>query len=415
MPLWWFEWYSFAGQQEHKVIKQILEHWIHKIFSGITLGILDHTEIGVNIHKWIKQVRKGFSVYPDGDSHEWKPLLKSYEIGQQIQSIALQIRTILMSNWFWLQESWKKSKGQIYVPDVVKNIEQIVAYRAFIFWVLTLLETNGFDTESHKNKLTDVPDNIGNIIFDILKDPALSTLLVVLKSYGLIDLSQNQINEFEVEEEVKVLNIDRDNVIERLELEWAVQVFEWEVEDVYYDYPAWTTSSLEVTWWIKSTFRIRKRIEKGGDVRYFYTIKRKLTPEEESKLIKSWVLEERFVHTRRCYEKELEIKDFSLFQKILESFGLVEVRRKKKERVSNAVDWIKFDFDKYKGYNDMVEIEANSNALIPVRLKKLNLLNHERLVWWSRAFFDTEAAKEQPLTPKEKWNAWKRNKNPWNK
>jgi hypothetical protein len=54
-------------------------------------------------------------------------------------------------------------------------------------------------------------------MFDILKDKALSALLVVLKSYGLIDLSQNQINEYEVEEEVKVLNVDKEETIQKLE------------------------------------------------------------------------------------------------------------------------------------------------------------------------------------------------------
>lgn len=412
MPLGWFEWFSFGGHKEHKVIKKILEHWIHEVFSGITLGILDDTERGENIHKWIKQVRRGFNVYPDGEAHEWKPLLKSYEIGQQIQNISLQIREILMSNWFWVQESWKKTKGQI-VPDVVKDIEQIVAYRAFIFWVLTLLETNGFDTESHKKKLTDVPDNIGNIIFDILRDPALSTLLVVLKSYGMIDLSENQINEYEVEEEVKILNINRIALLSKLTELWIEKVFEWVVEDVYYDYPE-GQESLERVGWIKSTFRIRKRIEEWKTPKYFYTIKRKLTAEEEKAFIASWILQERFIDTRRCFEKELEIKDFALFQKVIESFGLVEARSKRKERISYATHGIKFDFDSYDWYNDMLEIEANDNMLIPYWLKNLWLLEHKRLVGGTRTFWERDDTK-QKLTPKEKWNAWKRNKSSWNK
>lgn len=413
MPLSWFEWFSFAGQKEHKVIKDILEHGIHEVFSGITLGILDDTMRGENIHTWIKQIRKGFSVYQEGGVHEWDCLLKSYEIGQEIQNIALQIRDILMSNWFWVQETWKKAKWQMYVPEVVKDIEQIVAYRAFIFWVLTLLEMNGFDTESHKKKLMDVPDNIGNIIYDILKDPALSTLLVVLKSYGLIDISENQINEYEVEEEVKVLNINRIALLNKLTELWIEKVFEWVVEDVYYDYPE-GQESLERVGGIKSTFRIRKRIEDWKNSKYFYTIKRKLTAEEESEFIESWVLQEKIVDTRRCFEKELEIKDFDLFQKVIESFGLVEVRNKRKERVSFATHGIKFDFDSYAWYHDMLEIEANDNLLIPYWLRSLWLLEHKRLVGGTRSFMERDDTKIN-LALKEKWNAWKRNKNPGNK
>lgn len=414
MPLGWFEWFSFEGQKENEVIKSLLKDWINNVFSGITFWILDYTYEFAPIKAGLVWMGKHFSVYPESHNN-WKTLLKSYEVTSQIQKVVQIVWDLLSSNWF-NDNKGKKGKNIVKNSKSIKTvIEQEIAYRAYIFWVLALLQNNWFDTEAHKKKLEVVPDKVGKIIYDILKDPALSTLLVVLKSYWLIDISQNQINEYEVEEEVKILNIDSHNIMERLEWEWAEKVFEWEVEDVYYDYPEWTTSTLEVIWWIKSTFRIRRKTSLFDESRYFYTIKRKLTPDEEDTLKKSKVLEEALVNTRRCYEKELEIKDFSLFQKIIVNFWLVEVRRKKKDRISYSVDWIKFDFDKYNGYNDMVEIEANSNALIPIRLRKLDLFGHERLVWWSRAFFANESAKERTLKNKEKWNAWKRNKSSWNK
>jgi hypothetical protein len=53
-----------------------------------------------------------------------------------------------------------------------------------MFWVLKILESTGFDTNSKKlEDLTDVDDKLTNIIFKVIKDPRLTTLLIVLKSY----------------------------------------------------------------------------------------------------------------------------------------------------------------------------------------------------------------------------------------
>lgn len=210
-------------------------------------------------------------------------------------------------------------------------------------------------------------------------------------------MSDNIINKYEIEEEVKLINIDKKKIIKKLKEKWAKLVFSGEVEDTYFDYPD-GQRKLQESWWMKSTFRIRKRTHDDGRVEHFYTIKRKLSPEEEAALIESWQLEPQEIKTRRCHEKELIIKDFEKFKKKIKALGLVEVRKKIKKRESYIFpdkDGIKFDFDSYEGYNDILELEGNSNSIIKevIEDKDLELAWYERLVWGSTKFFEDPRTK----------------------
>lgn len=377
--------------REHELIKGLLKWWKNEVFSWINLWILDDTESWKWIKKWIKELKETFSI------KKWKNILKAYEVWTKIDKLASNVIELLQNNWFWLPNVWKWKKTNNL--QVVDEISQIVSYRAFIYWVLELLELEWFDTEKFKKSLSDVPDNLWMIIYDILKDQVLTTFLIVLKSYWLIDLSDNEINNFEIEEELKILNIDKDSIILKLEEVFAKKVFEWEIEDVYYDYP-WQDDTLASMGWVKSTFRIRRRSLINWETKYYYTIKRKLSDEEEKRLISENILQEMQIVTRRCYEKELEIKDFSLFERIIKSYWLVEVRRKKKLRVSYSLHWIKFDFDKYGWYNQMLEIEAKDNTIIPYWLRELWIEDEKqypRMATGSRLFFENDLAREKKL------------------
>jgi len=239
-----------------------------------------------------------------------------------------------------------------------------------------------------------VPEETYKVIYDILRDSPLTMFLVLLKEKWLIDMSDNSINDYEYEEEVKLVNINKRVLINKLKKRWAVCKFKWIVEDTYYDYPEWQRT-LDKSWWMKSTFRIRKRIHDDGKVEHFYTIKRKLSPAEEAALIERWELEPQDIKTRRCHEKELVIKDLDQFKKMVKSLWMVKTRFKKKKRESYElpdIPGIKFDFDKYKGKQDIVELEANSNKLIKQMIndKELDIKKYERMATWSTKFLKSE-------------------------
>lgn len=369
MPLKSVDFWNFEFKED-KMIKSLLKKGMNRIFSWMSLGILSDTEHGLKFSDEIKSIWKSFQVQNSNNE-----ILKSFEISRQVEDIASKVLDILKDSPHYTVEGKKSIAGR-------------VSYNAFIYWVLKLLESSWYDPKKNKKNLQDVPDKIGKIIFDILKDKALSALLVALKSFNLIDLSSNQINEYEVEEEIKVHDVNKEETIKKLERLWAEKVFEWEVHDIYYDYPKWY-ERLETSGWVKSTFRIRTRKYPDGTEKHFYTIKRKLTKQEEKKLENSGVLEPMWkFETRRCYEKELEIKDFDLFKKILKNFGLVKVREKKKERISYSLEKgnIKFDFDKYDGKKQLMEIESSKYSFIPEYIYKLGLERHKTSATWSQKF-----------------------------
>jgi hypothetical protein len=69
------------------------------------------------------------------------------------------------------------------------------------------LKLSGFDPEKHK--YSDVPTQHGEDIFNILQDKAMTSFFMVAKSFGLLDFSQNEINTYEEENEIKVLDTSR--------------------------------------------------------------------------------------------------------------------------------------------------------------------------------------------------------------
>ena len=118
---------------------------------------------------------------------------------------------------------------------------------------------------------------------------------------------------------------------------------------------------------------------------------------EEEDLVKTWVLEPQWdIKTRRCFEKEFEIKNIDLFKRIIDSYWLVFTREKRKQRVSYSLEnWnIKFDFDDYRGKKEMMEIEASKYAYIPQYIDALWLQDHKTSTSWSRKFLTDEYTDE---------------------
>jgi len=73
-----------------------------------------------------------------------------------------------------------------------------------------------FPDISSKEKKQHVPEKTQKILYDILRDSPLTMFLIMLTEKGLIEESDNIINKYEYEEEVKVLNVDKEKIINAL-------------------------------------------------------------------------------------------------------------------------------------------------------------------------------------------------------
>ena len=170
-----------------------------------------------------------------------------------------------------------------------------------------------------------------------------------------------------LEKEVKVLDIDINEVCKTIESLWGKRTFEGVIHDVYYDFPGWEKNKMEDN---KRMFRVRKRGEE-----HIYTIKRK----------RSKIGNEEWVTAKD--EHETPITDVESFSKTLEKYGMKKIREKIKHRISYNIDWTEFDIDKYDEIPALLEIEDTSWENIQAWIKKLWLDSYEQMIWWSRKIF----------------------------
>lgn len=173
-----------------------------------------------------------------------------------------------------------------------------------------------------------------------------------------------------LEKEIKILEIDKVQVIQKLENIWAEKTFEWFIHDVYYDFINWKNHKMNDN---KRLFRVRKKWET-----HMYTIKRKRNKkvdwgEKGVKIADEW---------------EREITDVESFSKVLEKYGMQKVREKKKYRISYALQDFEFDIDDYEEIPTLMEIEAHTKEDILDMIKKLDLQNHIQKDFGSRKLYE---------------------------
>jgi len=206
---------------------------------------------------------------------------------------------------------------------------------------------------------------------------ALSNLLMLLVNYKLIQLSDNIWNNFEKEKEIKILDVNTSELWKQLLEEWwAVKTFEGRVTDTYFDtenkdIEKWTYNN-----WEKSSLRIRHKVPKWENHwDHYCTIKKKDKKSEDQNEL------------RDCYEEEFILFNSIIFYKLLKILELNEYKMKVKNRVAYSLWGIKFDFDKYKGIPNLLEIEAASWKIAQNYINHLWLEWNEKLNGWSSSLF----------------------------
>lgn len=241
---------------------------------------------------------------------------------------------------------------------------------------------NKENVDLNKKPTTEVCEQTEIEVRNILKKNKLTRLLLTSMEYGIVHLSDNSTNNFELEKEIKILDIPKYKSIDKehellwldwlcndlVEELWAVKSFEWKILDRYFDYPDERLDK----WKEKISFRIRMKTDLDWHSTYYFTIKRKEEKNDDSKEL------------RVCYEKEYLISDVMAFQNIIRENWFIETRRKEKDRVAFSLDGIKFDIDMYKWIPALMEIEAKTTKIAMRYMKILKLKNHETLTSGSR-------------------------------
>ncbi len=232
------------------------------------------------------------------------------------------------------------------------------------------LSINSIETP---NELQEVQQIIKVEIQNILWTNALSELLIKSKEYWIITISENLINKFEQEKELKILWVDKQKLIDDLITRaWAEPVFDWVIKDIYYDF---YNDQIENTKW-KTSFRVREKIDSEGNSKFYYTIKRKEKKDKDSAVM------------RVCYEKEFKINNIMLFIELLNYLWFKKTRAKSKNRQAFELWKIKFDIDDYSGIPTLLEIEAETSEIADFYINALWLDNHEKNNGWSRSLFE---------------------------
>ncbi len=172
-----------------------------------------------------------------------------------------------------------------------------------------------------------------------------------------------------LEKEIKILDVNIEDLQTKLENMWAEKTFDWFIHDVYYDFPADWKHKMEAN---KRLFRVRKKWET-----HLYTIKRKRN--KKSEWWEKWF--------KIADEWEREITDVESFKKVIENYWMIKVREKKKHRISYGMEWLEFDIDKYEDIPALLEIEAHTTKEIDECIDKLWLQDHVKQKFWSRGLY----------------------------
>lgn len=236
-----------------------------------------------------------------------------------------------------------------------------------------------------QKKIKDLREHISIEVTNILWEDKLIKLLLNCMLFWIVRLTNNTINTFELEKEIKILDIDKylsiDSKLDKSWLEWlcsdlenelwATKEFEWTIVDKYYDFPDERLDN----WDEKRSFRIRMKTDPDGHSTYYFTIKRKEKKNWDSKAL------------RVCYEKEYLISDVMVFQNIIKENWFIKTRTKTKERIAYSLDSIKFDIDTYEWIPTFMEIEAKTTKIAKRYMKILQLKKHDTLITGSRGLY----------------------------
>ncbi len=141
--------------------------------------------------------------------------------------------------------------------------------------------------------------------------------------------------------EVKILDINRQEIETKLIELGAKKIFEGELEAIFFDNKE---SSIRTS---KQTFRLRKEENK------IFITHKKIIPSKDLKIRD---------------ETEIEVSDFEVARKLICAIGFKEISTSKKRRISYKLNNVKIEFDKLLDDQDFVpeflELESENEESI---------------------------------------------------
>lgn len=162
--------------------------------------------------------------------------------------------------------------------------------------------------------------------------------------------------------EVKVLEVNREEVVAKLLERGAKLILDSDLIDTIFDTPDLALDTRG------ELLRIRQ--EDNESILTFKAAPTKIARIKSSK------------------ETELIISDSAAFQSILESLNMKPVRTLNKHRTSYRLDNVRFDFDKLLGENDFVpeylEVETDNQDVLLATLSDLGFTKDDYRAWGTR-------------------------------
>lgn len=166
----------------------------------------------------------------------------------------------------------------------------------------------------------------------------------------------------QLEVELKILDINLPQLIVSLEREWAIRQSEKTIFDIYYDMKEWSS--------LKSN-------NKGMRVRHMWG--------EKIMTLKTRVNKAN-ISVKQAIEEEYTIWEWCE-KKMLKQRGLIPSWMKYKKRLTYTYWTMHFDIDMYPGIPPVLEIEAETEGEIILRVKKLWLEKKDQSISWTRGLF----------------------------
>lgn len=160
-----------------------------------------------------------------------------------------------------------------------------------------------------------------------------------------------------MEVEIKFLEINKDEIIKKLEKLGAKKVFEGYITDLFFDFDDMNLTKNG------KLLRLRKM---GNNT--------KLTFKEK-------ISKDRFKVTE---ELELTVSDFEIMKNILENLGLKIIWKVEKHRISFVLGDVNFEIDTYFGIPTLLEIEAQDETTLEKYVKLLDLSLEKGKTWTGR-------------------------------
>jgi adenylate cyclase class 2 len=163
------------------------------------------------------------------------------------------------------------------------------------------------------------------------------------------------------EVEVKFLEIDKANLIRKLESMGARKEFDGTIEPIFFDYPDMRLRK------IHNTLRLRK---KGGIYELTFKEKRKEPPAKIAK------------------ETEVTVSDFQEMKNILLQLGLIELRACPKHRISYTLGDCHYELDTYDGIPTFLEVESEDLESVKKGVERIGFSMKDATPWSVREIME---------------------------